>query len=142
MAASRPTFFSVVLVVISADFTMFAAISGFAGELYRDAGSACAGDECSSIMLGDLVANGLDTERRWEVMATGLTAGRYVVRVTGVTNGNLTSAYTGQLGFGADDVGGGGDRPGIPEPGTAALFGLGLLGLGIGRRRRLYRPHR
>ena len=77
---------------ISADFTMFAAISGFAGELYRDAGSACAGDECSSIMLGDLVANGLDTERRWEVMATGLTAGRYVVRVTGITNGNLTSA--------------------------------------------------
>jgi len=116
---------------ISADFTMFTAISGFAGELYRDAGSTCAGDECSSIMLGALVANGMDSERRWEVMATGLTAGRYVLRVTGTTNARSTSAYTGQLGF---DVGPG---TGIGEPGTAALFGLGLLGLGLlGRRRR------
>jgi hypothetical protein len=116
---------------ISADFTMFAAISGFAGELYRDAGSTCAGDECSSVMLGALVANGMDTERRWEVMAMGLTAGRYVLRVIGTTNAISNSNYTGQLGF---DVGPG---TGIAEPGTAALFGLGLLGMGLRRRRRL-----
>jgi len=115
---------------ISADFTMFTAISGFAGELYRDAGSTCTGDECSSIMLGALVANGIDSERRWEVMAMGLTAGRYVLRVVGTTNANSTSAYTGQLGFGVAP------GTGIAEPGTAALFGLGLLGMGLRKRRR------
>jgi hypothetical protein len=116
---------------ISADFTMFAAISGFAGELYRDAGSTCAGDECSSVTLGALVADGMDSERRWEVMAMGLTAGRYVLRVIGTTNPNSTSAYTAQLGFEA-----GGPGTGIAEPGTAALFGLGLLVMGLGRPRR------
>ena len=110
---------------ISADFTMFTAISGFAGELYRDAGSNCSGDDCSSIMLGALVASGIDSERRWEIMANGLTAGRYVIRVIGMTNPNSTSAYTGQLGFGS-----GGPRTGVAEPGTAALFGLALLAMG------------
>jgi hypothetical protein len=113
---------------ISADFTMFTAISGFAGELYHDAGSTCTDDECSSIMLGALVADGLDSERRWEVMAMGLTAGRYVLRVIGTTNARSTSAYTGQLGFEVSDSK-------VAEPGTAALLGLGLLGMGLRRRR-------
>jgi hypothetical protein len=45
-----------------------------------------------------------------------------VIKVTGTTNGNSTSAYTGQLAF-------------VGEPGTLAMFGLGLLGMGLVLRR-------
>jgi hypothetical protein len=56
-------------------------------------------------------------------MANSLPAGRYILLVTGTTNGNQTSAYTGQLAF-------------VPEPGTLALLGFGLLGMGASARRR------
>jgi PEP-CTERM motif len=110
---------------ISADFTAFTNISGFAGELYADGGSTCAGSACSSILLGALLVSETDVngDRRWEIMTGALAAGRYIIRVTGTTNGNLTSAYTGQLAF-------------VPEPGTLALLGLGLLGMGMTARRR------
>jgi hypothetical protein len=113
---------------MSADFTMLTGISGFIGELYTDGGSTCAAGDCSNIVLGALVdsdasANG---DRRWEIIAMSLSAGRYIIRVTGTTNPNLTSAYTGQLAF----------IPFIPEPGTLGLLGLGLLGMGVSARRR------
>jgi len=108
---------------MSADFTMLTGISGFTGELYMDGGSTCAGNACSSVVLGALVDSdaSLNSERRWEIIALSLPAGRYIIRVTGTANANLTSAYTGQLAF-------------IAEPGTLALFGLGVLGIGLVRR--------
>jgi len=95
----------------------------FTGELYEDAGSVCAGSDCSSVVLGALVDGSASSgDRRWEIIAMTLAAGRYVIRVTGITNPNSTSAYTGQLAF-------------IGEPGTVALLGLGLLCMGASLRR-------
>jgi len=110
---------------ISADFTAFTNIFDFAGELYADGGSTCAGSDCSNIVLGALLESETDIngDRRWEILTSSLAAGRYIIRVTGTTNTNLTSAYTGQLAF-------------IPEPGTLALLGFGLLGMGLSARRR------
>ena len=108
---------------ISADFTTFTGISDFAGALYADAGSTCAGSECSSVVTGAQLASAGSLNDRWEIIMNGLPAGRYIIGVTGTTNARSTSAYTGQLAF-------------IPEPGTLALLGMGLLVMGLARRQR------
>jgi PEP-CTERM motif len=98
---------------ISADFTEMSAIIDFAGELWSDGGSTCD-------------ATGTNTEDRWEIIASGLSGGRYIIRITGNTRASGGSTYSGQLSFGTESV---------PEPGTLALLSFGLLGLRVVRRR-------
>lgn len=59
---------------------------------------------------------------------TGLTAGDYTMFVSGNSFGYVTG-YAGLLTFWAAP------STSVPEPGTLALLGLGLIGLGIVRRR-------
>jgi hypothetical protein len=114
---------------MSADVTMLTGIQSFMGDLFADGGSTCGGGSCD-VVLGALLASGSDSDRRWEIMTGSLPAGRYVLRVSGTTNSNWTSAYTGQLGFGVSQ------RKDIAESGSMALLGTGLLGLGMVMARR------
>jgi len=98
---------------ISADFTTFAPVNDFAVNFYQDGGSTCTGNDCSSVVLGTLLATASAINNRWEILTSNLAAGRYIFQVTGSTPPTGASGYGGQLAF-------------IPEPGTALMFGLGL----------------
>lgn len=110
---------------ISADFTVNTGIQNFVGALWTDGGSDCAVGApaaCSTLVPGTKLYEVNATNRRWEIVASGLAAGRYIIQVTGSTRASGPSSYTGQLSF-------------VSEPGTLALLGLGLFGVGFLRRR-------
>jgi len=73
-----------------------------------------------------------------ELTFTGLVAGTYTYQLTGMTSANwtninsFTNNWTGTLVIEDSVV-----NP-TPEPGTLALLGLGLFGLGLSRRRKTH----
>lgn len=86
----------------------------------------------------DQIANNTGlAEIRWQgVTFTGLAAGTYAYSITGMFTAvwadwnTLTSNWTGMLEIPESSV-----MP-TPEPGMLALFGIGLAGIGLARRRR------
>lgn len=117
---------------ISADFTTFTRILNFRANLWTDnGGTACAVGPLPTTCVidpGSIIGSAMDMGGdRWEIVSNGLAAGRYIIQVLGTTNStNSPSAYSGQLSFAP-----------VPEPGTLALFSLGLIGLGAVARRRV-----
>jgi hypothetical protein len=112
---------------VSANFVPGSGITGWIGGFYNASGWDCSGGvgtACTGGAIGSLIVeSGLPNIATPGVKAF-LNAGQYAVRVRGTNTSDQTS-YTGQLAFN------------IPEPGTLALLGLGLIGVGAARRRRV-----
>ena len=72
-------------------------LTDWGAELYTDAGSVCAGEYCTVVALGTVVASHVDVAKRWEIKVDALVPGRYVIRIAGATTEG--GSYTGQVSF-------------------------------------------